>query len=316
MSAHKKREEASLEAELSPDFWDKPAANVAFRKKCVPGPRSIDAQLDVEQEFADAATILELVSKKKLEVNRINIQPTKIKAGQKTERLSQKTEAELAARVQKLGDLDARNSLVMANIGLVYLVVNQFLGRNIRYEDLVQEGIMGLIRATESFEPSRDIRFSTYAVYWIRAKIQRLIQKIDRDDMPTIVGAESKIGDDGRKRKAKARKISLERTSIENGDVRSLSDVLPSAAQDPEHIALDHEREVSIREILMKIADDLEDPRLKVIVEHRILTEEPVTLNEIGAEVGLSREGVRLIESKLLRLAKARLTQWRYSGPE
>src|SRR5439155_5942595 len=113
-------------------------------------------------------------------------------------RLALEEEIELATRVQTSGDIDARNTLVMSNIGLVHLVANQFCRPPLRYDDLVQEGTMGLIRATETFEPNRGIRFSTYSVYWIRAKIQRMIQNLEKDDVPTISGANLALDDSGR----------------------------------------------------------------------------------------------------------------------
>jgi len=109
--------------------------------------------------------------------------------GKPRRRLTAEDEKALAERIQTWGDVDARNALVLANLGLVHLVANQMRRNGIRYEDLVQEGTLGLLRATETFEPHRNVRFSTYCVYWIRAKIQRYLQRLDRDDTPSIAGA-------------------------------------------------------------------------------------------------------------------------------
>ena len=198
----------------------------------------------------------------------------------------------------------------MSNIGLVHLVANQFCRPPVRYEDLVQEGTMGLIRATETFEPNRGVRFSTYSVYWIRAKIQRFLQKIERDDIPAISGAEMLEDEKGKRRRPRARKVSIEH-SQEDDESRNLSELLPSDSKNPESVALQVERDKVIKEVLLGIVDELQDERLHAIIEWRLLAEEPETLTEVGARVNLSREGARLLEAKMLKLAKQRLKKWR-----
>ena len=138
--------------------------------------------------------------------------------GKPLQRLTSEDEADLASRIQNHGDIDARNTLILANLGLVHLIANQLRRPYIRYEDLVQEGILGLMRATETFEPGRNIRFSTYSVYWIRAKIQRFLQKLDRDDIPKIAGADFIEDDQGRRKRPRARRLSMEtKTDQEDG---------------------------------------------------------------------------------------------------
>lgn len=282
-----------------------------IRQRQRPGPPGADALLPADQDLEDAAFIVTLVEKGRIETeppprdtsrDRIHL------TGR--ERLSAEIEAELAFRVQRYSDIDARNCLVMSNIGLVHLVANQFCRPPIRYEDLVQEGTMGLIRATETFEPGRGVRFSTYSVYWIRAKIQRLLQRIERDDIPAIIGAEMLEDDKGRRRRPRARKLSIEH-SQEDDDSRNLSELLPSESKNPEHVALQIERDKVIKEVLHGIVRELGDDRLNVIIEWRLLAEEPETLTNVGARLNLSREGARLLEAKMLKLAKQRLKKWR-----
>lgn len=282
-----------------------------IRQRQRPGPPGADALVAHDQDLEDAALILRLVESGKIETvlpprdtsrDRIHL------SGK--ERLSAEDESELAKRVQKYSDIDARNCLVMSNIGLVHLVANQFCRPPIRYEDLVQEGTMGLIRATETFEPGRGVRFSTYSVYWIRAKIQRLLQKIERDDIPAIVGAAMLEDEKGKRRRPRARKLSIEH-SQEDDDSRNLSELLPSEIKNPEVVALQLERDKVIKEVLKGIVAELGDERLNVIIEWRLLAEEPETLTNVGARLNLSREGARLLEAKMLKLAKQRLKKWR-----
>lgn len=282
-----------------------------WRQRQRPGPPGADALMSQDQDLQDAALILRMVEDGQLETvipprdttrDRIHL------SGK--ERLSAEDEARLAVRVQRYSDIDARNCLVMSNIGLVHLVANQFSRPPVRYEDLVQEGTMGLIRATETFEPGRGVRFSTYSVYWIRAKIQRLLQKIERDDIPAIVGAEMLEDDKGKRRRPRARKLSIEHSQEDDENSRNLSELIPSEHKNPELVALQTERDKVIKEVLAGIVDELGDDRLNVIIEWRLLAEEPETLSNVGARLNLSREGARLLEAKMLRLAKQRLKKW------
>lgn len=283
----------------------------SIRQRLRPGPQGEDVLLGVDQDLKDAALILKLVENGQLET----FLPARDKSKDRLylsgkNRISIDEENDLALRVQKYNDLDARNCLVMSNIGLVHLVANQLCRPPVRYEDLVQEGTMGLLRATETFEPGRGVRFSTYSVYWIRAKIQRHLQRIDRDDVPIISGADMFEDDFGKRRRPRARKISIEH-SQEDESVRNLNEIIPSDIQDPEKVALEVERDRVINEVLNGLVDELGDERLKTVIELRLLTDEPQTLSYVGEKLNLSREGARLLEAKLLKFAKQRLKKWR-----
>lgn len=311
MNARDIKEEA-LSSQAQPQA-DSPLVPEIFsiRQRQRPGPPGADALIPHDQDLEDAALILRLVEDGKLET----VMPPRDTSRDRIhltgrERLSAEDEAKLAFRVQKYSDIDARNCLVMSNIGLVHLVANQFCRPPVRYEDLVQEGTMGLIRATETFEPGRGVRFSTYSVYWIRAKIQRLLQKIERDDIPAIVGAEMLEDEKGKRRRPRARKLSIEH-SQEEDESRNLSELLPSESKNPELVALQIERDKVIKEVLAGIVDELGDERLNVIIEWRLLAEEPETLSNVGARLNLSREGARLLEAKMLKIAKQRLKKWK-----
>jgi len=228
--------------------------------------------------------------------------------GRPRRRLTAEDECALAYRIQTWGDIDARNALVLANLGLVHLVANQMRRNGIRYEDIVQEGTLGLLRATETFEPDRGIRFSTYCVYWIRAKIQRLLQRVDRDENPSIAGAEMETLESGRRRRPRSRAVSLEApVSSADGDERSVGDLVKSEGDDPEDATLRFERDRTVDRVLGEIAAEIGDPRLKTIIEKRLLAEEPETLAILGDRLNLSREGARLLENKVLKLARIRL---------
>jgi len=85
-------------------------------------------------------------------------------------------ERELASRIE-VGDAEARDTLVRANLRLVVCIARGYIGRGLPLEDLIAEGNMGLLRAVEGFDPAAGTRFSTYATYWIRQSIRRALSR-------------------------------------------------------------------------------------------------------------------------------------------
>ncbi len=281
-----------------------------LRARRRPGPPGAESAPPIESELEDAARILELVDSGVLPADGPPPLPLLVDAmGKPKKRLSAEDEQMLAWRIQTWGDIDARNALVLANLGLVHLVANQMRRSGVRYEDMVQEGTLGLLRATETFEPDRGVRFSTYCVYWIRAKIQRLLQRLDRDDTPSIASAEMETLAGGRRRRPRARAISLD-APIGNGgegDERSVGDIVTDGNESPEGATLRFERNRTVDRVLADIAAEIGDPRLLTIIEKRLLAEEPETLAVLGDRLHLSREGARLLENKVLKIARQRL---------
>ena len=88
-------------------------------------------------------------------------------------------ESELAARARR-GDMEARQAMMEANIRLVMSIARRYSCKSLSFEDLVQEGIIGLLEAINKFDGDRGNRFSTYATYWIRQSLVRAIEKQDR----------------------------------------------------------------------------------------------------------------------------------------
>src|SRR6516225_866556 len=94
-----------------------------------------------------------------------------LNAIQEYEPLDRETELKLARRWQKRGDVEAAHTLVRANLRFVVKIANHYRGYGFRTADLVEEGNIGLLEAVKRFDPSRNLRFMTYAAYWIRAYI-------------------------------------------------------------------------------------------------------------------------------------------------
>ena len=90
-------------------------------------------------------------------------------------------EVELAKRIEK-GDMDAKERMVTSNLRLVVSIAKKYQGQGLPLTDLIQEGIFGLIRATEKFDWRRGFKFSTYATLWIRQAIQRGLENTAAHD--------------------------------------------------------------------------------------------------------------------------------------
>src|SRR3954466_13595957 len=107
--------------------------------------------------------------------------------GQKT--LTREEEYELSHRARK-GEEAARQTLATSNLAFVVAVAKKFANRGARLDDLIQEGNVGLMKAIEHFDPKKNVRFATYAVWWIRAYITRYL----KDNRSQVRGGESERG--------------------------------------------------------------------------------------------------------------------------
>lgn len=248
-----------------------------LNKRRKPGPNHIDKG-DETLGFSD--DILKLIEEGELEPNR---DFTERKSGRNHE-----TSLKLAAEIQTTGSIEARNALVQAHKGLVGMVFNRCFNGRMRRTDLMQAGMLGLLRATEDFNPSFGVKFSTYAIRWIFAKMQRCDQK-DR-----------KVETCGQRADGSGfeQVMSLDRAINENGDTVDVPDesLVPADEEAQESAMTAKVREVFAR----ALASSNNDPKVAAIIEHRLLAHKPKTFDELGQMFGLSRERMRQIESRLL----------------
>src|SRR5712692_6648191 len=100
--------------------------------------------------------------------------------------LTREQEYELSRRAKK-GDEEARRTLAVSNLAFVVAIAKKFANRGARLDDLIQEGNIGLMKAIEHFDPKKNVRFATYAVWWIRAYITRYL----KDNRSQVRGGES-----------------------------------------------------------------------------------------------------------------------------
>jgi RNA polymerase primary sigma factor len=240
--------------------------------------------------------------------------------------LSAEEEVELSQRIEQ-GDREAKERMINSNLRLVVSIARKYQGQDLPLLDLIQEGILGLIRATEKFDWRRGYKFSTYATFWIRQAIQRgIANKARTIRVPVHIGQrERKIARFGRELAVKLGRVptdeeiaeaaelsldevletrrtnrtvtSLDRPVGDEGEA-SLSDLLPSDRPEPEE-----EVEVSLREEALRKAMQQLPEREREVVRLRfgVGGGDPTPLRETGRRLGLSPERVRQLEGAALR---------------
>ena len=245
--------------------------------------------------------------------------------------LTRAEELELARR-KDLGDEQAKRQLVESNLRLVIAMARAYSSSGVPLLDLIQEGNMGLMRAVEKFDYRRGYKLSTYATWWIRQSMTRAIadqartirlplhvldlvkklnranrtlaQKLGRDPLASELAAELEIPIE--------RVLELQRTiedpvSLEGpvGDGESnFADLVEDQnARQPEAAVTRSQREQELRAALEELGE-----RTRLVLEARfgLNDREPATLEQVGVEIGVTRERVRQIETRALRELEAK----------
>ncbi len=245
--------------------------------------------------------------------------------------LSREDEHEYAVKV-KNGSEEAFNHLVRSNLRYVVSVANRYKGLGLSLEDLINEGNIGLIHAIRRFDPDRGVKLITYAVWWIRQGIMHaiadqtgtvrlpikqagLMHKISstyrtlRQELGREATTEElaerlqvKMGDIENVMRVYRTYLSLDAPISDGGETSYLDMLEEKDAVSAEENLFQHSMEDDIDELLR----DLE-PREKEIIRMRFgFDGDPMTLEEIGRKIGLSRERIRQIEKKVFRRFRAR----------
>ncbi len=211
-----------------------------------------------------------------------------LEAVRKYEPLDRATEQRVARRARR-GDKEAQRLLVVHNLRLVLAVSRKFAGRGVRLDDLVQEGNIGLLKAVEHFDPKRGTRFSTYAVWWIRAYVQRHA----REARGTVRTPAPQPGEEMR---PAPRDISLEEPIDHDRDERQMDRLADDAPAPDEVVGREQEHE-ELRRALLQSRKQIGELGWDIVNE-RLRSLDPCTLEELGHEWGLSRERVRQVERR------------------
>lgn len=250
--------------------------------------------------------------------------------------LTKEQEIELAKHYFETKDPVAAQALVTANLRFVVKVAAEYSKFGARLIDLVQEGNMGLMHAVRDFNPYKGVRLITYAVWWIRGYIQeyllkqysmvkiattqnqkRLFYRLQKEkDLLDSMGEAPNMKMIGERmgipteeveqmaNRLSGRDVSLN-TPLDDSSSSSLMDLQKSSAEGVDDQLAAQEEVALLREKLEEMRDQLSD-REKIILEERLLADEPLTLQEIGEKYGITREAVRQMEARLMKKIRDR----------
>jgi RNA polymerase sigma-32 factor len=249
--------------------------------------------------------------------------------------LSQEEEFKLAVRYRKDNDIEAAHKLITSNLRFVVKVAFEYKSYGVKLLDLIQEGNIGLMMAVKKFNPYKGYRFISYAIWWIRAYIQNFIIKTWSLVKIGTTQAQKKLfykigkvrkalesnGENEKKYELLAHDLDVTKEDIIEMEQRMSSRDLSLDAPFDESQELTHlellkeespnqeeafaqEEEKKIREHEVQDAMRRLNEKEVYVLQNRIMAEEPLTLQQIGDHLKLSRERVRQIESEALKKLK------------
>ncbi len=244
--------------------------------------------------------------------------------------LTAEEEQALARRFREDGDVQAAVELATGNLRLVVSIAMQYRSSYHNVLDLIQEGNVGLMKAIEKFDPHRGLRFSTYATWWIKAymlkylldnwslvrfgtsnerrkvffnlrKEQERLRLQGIEPRPALLARQLDVPEQDVVEVGQAldsRDLSFDAPlSDESGD--TAASLLPAPQPLPDEVVAEEESRRMLREQFARFAKELPD-RERAIFEERLAAEEPVTLQELADRFGMTREGIRQVEKRVV----------------
>jgi RNA polymerase sigma-32 factor len=255
--------------------------------------------------------------------------------------LTVEEERELTRRYAETRDPADARRLVESNLRLVVKLARDYARGRVPMIDLVQEGNIGLMHAVEKFDPTREVRFATYAVWWIRAQVLRYLManqsllrfgnsKTQRQLFYNLKKEQARLEAKGIKPTAKSvakelqvdtmevlavqarlsprTQVSLDAPFGDDEQGASLSDRLPAGGLSVEEQAERADLKTQLHRELDAFAETL-DERDRVVWDRRVRSQAPVTLRELGDEIGVTGERVRMLEMGIRKSLKRWLKQ-------
>lgn len=249
--------------------------------------------------------------------------------------LTREEELKIAMKVHKNKDLEAAQKLVISNLKLVVKIALEYYSTYLNILDLIQEGNVGLLHAVKKYNPYKGTKFSTYASFWIRAYIlkyimdswslvkvgttqgqRKLFYRLNKEKQklealgifptPQLLAHTLDVREDeveSMEKRLAYTDISLETPLRDEGD-DTIMDII-RAGDDVEEIVAEKEKGEILSEKVAEFKEILNEREL-YIFDNRIMTDEPLTLQEIGENFGVSRERIRQIEEKVIKKLKER----------
>jgi len=244
------------------------------------------------------------------------------------------------ARLAQQGDEDARKHMIESNLRLVVKIARRYMNRGLAFLDLIEEGNLGLIRAVEKFDPERGFRFSTYGTWWIRQTIERAImnqtrtirlpihvvkeinvylraarslaQELDHEpSAEEIAELLNKPIKDVERMLGLNERVSSTDSSMLSDSGKTLLDTIPDVnVPDPSDTLQEEGVHSNLEDCLSRLSD-----KQREVVERRfgLHGHSVSTLEEVGREIGVTRERVRQIQMDALKKLKRILEQEGFS---
>ncbi len=253
--------------------------------------------------------------------------------------LTETEEKDLALRYYNDGDLDAAHTLVTSHLRMVVKIAYQYRGYGLPVMDMISEGSVGLMKAVKKFDPNKGFRFSTYALWWVKAQINEFVLSSWSMVKIGTTTAQKKLFFNLRKLKerldifsnreltADETKLIADNLGVNSSDVREMNmrmshssdlslnkkiggdmdgegiehgDTLASDEMNAEEFLIKNDSENFHKRIVLDALDKLNE-RERRIITARKLAEKPMLLDELGAELGISKERVRQIEESAMK---------------
>lgn len=260
--------------------------------------------------------------------------------------LSAEEEHDLAVRLRDEGDLMAAQQLILSHLRLVVSIARGFLGYGLPHADLIQEGNIGLMKAIKHFDPDRGVRLMTFSVHWIRSEIQeyivrnwRMVKLATTKNQRKLFFNLRQLKDDDRTLSTSDTERIAETLDVKPEEVREMEarlsggdtplegtastdaeednsfapiDWLSREEDEPDTVLEERDKNRLTGEILRDALDGLDERSRRVVLARWLRTDsdgnpDPMTLQELAAELGVSAERVRQIEKKAIAKLRTEL---------